>query len=96
MCVHMLQMIGSMTHAAGKPLQQDLQAFLAGNGGSSRKATWSSRERPGAVYVSMGTVVRLMEAEIKGMAVNLAALNRPVLWKISDSELPGEVRLFLP
>ena len=43
----------------------------------------------GAVYMSMGTAVRFAEAEIKNMAANLVALERPVLWKLPQAELPG-------
>ncbi len=88
----MLQMIGSMTVAAGKPLPDDLQSFLAGDGNASGKDTVSFKGHAGSVYVAMGTTARLLEPEVRGMAVNLAALHRPVLWKISDSELPGELR----
>ena len=50
-------------------------------------------EKPGAVFVSMGTAARLEEADIRGLAANLAQLNRPVLWKIGSSELPGRWHL---
>ena len=78
-----LQMVQSMTVAPGTPLSQELQGFLAGDG------TTGSEGLEGAVYVAMGTTARLLEPEVRGMAANLAALNRPVLWKISNAELPG-------
>lgn len=82
------QMVGALNAAPGKPLPVDLKLFLDQqlpsrylNGGF---------EEVGAVYVSVGTIVRLLEAEVLGLAANLASLNHPVLWKISDDELPGE------
>ena len=73
-----LQLVGPLMVSPPKPLPEDIQAFL-------NKAT------SGAVYVSMGTAVRLNKDEVKGMAANLAALNLPVIWKISNAELPGKI-----
>ena len=52
-------------------------------------------QKSGAVYVAMGTVVRPPKSEIRGIAANLVALNRFVLWKISDAELPGQPHILL-
>ena len=78
-------MVGPLMAMPAKPLNADLKTFLDG------PANAASSEAAGAVYASMGTFVRLTEAEVHGIAANLAALHRPVLWKISDSELPGQL-----
>ena len=91
-CIHVCQMIGSMTVAPGKPLVGELESFLQAampidpmNGPINGVGKQCS-----AVYVSMGTLARLSEPEIRGMAANLAALPHKVLWKISNVELPGD------
>ena len=86
--VRLLQMVGPLMAYPAKPLIGELQAFLDSH---VTKPSTQADQQPGAVYVSMGTAVRLTEPEIRGKAANLAALHRPVLWKISDAELPGKV-----
>ena len=46
--------------------------------------------QPGAVLMAMGTAVRFTETELRSMAMSLIALDRPVIWKLPQSELPGE------
>lgn len=84
-------MVGALNAAPGRPLPPDLQQFLDQNVPSQRMT--GSSEVAGAVYVSVGTAVLLEEAEVLGLAANLASLERPVLWKISDAELPGKATL---
>ena len=73
-----------------KPLVGELAAFLDSTGPASAGLdSPDSRQQAGAVYVSMGTAMRLLEPEIRGLAANLAAISSSVLWKISDAELPG-------
>lgn len=88
-CNHdnIVQMVGALNTAPGKPLPANLQQFLDQKVPSSHPS--GTFEEAGAVYVSMGTAVHLLEPEIHALAANLAALNRPVLWKISNFELPG-------
>ena len=81
-------MVGPLNVAPGQALPDDLQSFLDQQFPMAPPQVES--RKPGAVFVSMGTVVLLTEAEILGMAANLAALNRPVLWKIGAAELPGD------
>ncbi len=81
-------MVGPIMAELGKPLVGELADFLDGKVTSKTGA--SPPQQAGAVYVSMGTAVRLLEPEIRGFAANLAALTRPVLWKLSDAELPGD------
>ena len=85
------QMVGALNTAPGKPLPADLQRFLDQKL-PSRHPTGRS-EVTGAIYVSVGTVVLLEEAEVLGLAANLAALDCPVLWKLSNAELPGDSSL---
>ena len=73
----------------GKPLPEDLQTFL--NQDMPSGPSGHASHHPGAVFASLGTTARLTNAEARGMAANLAALHRPVLWKISDVELPGTI-----
>ena len=82
-----VQMVGPLLASSGKPLAEDLLTFLTQMPAQGSDQALKNR---GAVFVSMGTAVRLTEAEARGMATNLAAIKRPVLWKISDMELPGE------
>ena len=84
---------GSLTVAPGKPLAEDLRSFLDGKEEAFSEDAKGARAQNSAVYVALGTTARLLEPEVRGMAANLAALHRPVLWKISDAELPGEVCL---
>ena len=85
------QMVGALNTAPGKPLPADLQQFLDQMLPSGRSSGRS--EVAGAVYVSVGTIVLLEEPEVLGLAANLASLDRPVLWKISNAELPGDSSL---
>ena len=82
-----MQLVGPLNAVPAKALPEDLYSFLATPVGSASPA--KAGQTPGAVYVSMGTVVRLTEAEVIGMAANLAALERPVIWKLDAAELPG-------
>ena len=80
-------MVGPLMASPAKPLVGELADFLDGK--VPCISGTGSQQQAGAVYVSMGTAVRLLEPEVRGFAANLAALDRPVLWKISDPELPG-------
>ena len=85
----LVQMVGPLMASPGKPLAEDLHVFL--NQEMPSGPSGHASHNPGAVFVSLGTNARLTKAEARGMAANLAALHRPVLWKISDVELPGEI-----
>ncbi|KAK9840412.1 hypothetical protein WJX74_009488 [Apatococcus lobatus] len=88
-----VHMIGALNAAPGKPLPADILEVLHGRrpfGHSSDKS-----EVEGAVIVSMGTAVAVEAAEVLSMAANLAALKRPVLCKISNAEMPGNMTLDL-
>ena len=73
-------MVGPILSEAAKPLPADLAAFV-----ESGKAS-----RHGAVYVSMGTAARLTAAELHSLSKSLSAIPNPVLWKLSDYDLPSE------
>ncbi len=85
-----LQLVGPLNVRPAKPLPEDLDAFLRQQ--NPAQSSQDPPPTPGAVFVSMGTAVRMVEAEILGIAANLAALNRPVLWKLSEAELPGDCK----
>lgn len=74
-----LQMVGPILLEEAQALPADLSKFLdQGVSGGM-----------GAVYVSMGTLVRLGEDEVLSMAAALTALRHPVLWKLDRALLPG-------
>ena len=62
-----------------KPLPLELSAFL--QSGMS--------QGHGAILVSMGTLVRMTDEEVRSMAAGLSALPNPVLWKLDSSYLEG-------
>ena len=72
-------MVGPILLEEAKPLPADLNVFLD-------KAMSTGR---GAVYVSMGTLVRLSADEARSMAAALSALQSFVLWKLDPAHLPG-------
>lgn len=74
-----LQMVGPILAEPAKPLPQDLDAFLQ----------QGIAQGLGAVYVSMGSAARLSEEALLSMAQGLSALPSPVLWKLSQRDLPG-------
>ena len=88
--VLLVQMVGALNTAPGRPLPAGFQQFLDGELLPKSRESTNGSQVAGAVYVSMGTAVQMEAAEVMGMAANLAALDRPVLWKISKSELPGD------
>ena len=74
-----MQFVGPILARDPEPLPQELSSILeqglaAGNA---------------AVYVSMGTLGVLSEAEMRSMAKGLSALPNPVLWKMNSLDLPG-------
>ena len=69
-----------LVRTAAGPLRADLAAFLDSG---------LSQGRP-AVYVSMGTLAALPERELRGLVAGLAALDSPVLMKLSPRDMPGE------
>lgn len=82
-----VQLVGPLSASPAKALPEDFQAFLVASLGTTKGAM--SKQPAGTVYMSMGTAVRFTEAEIRTMAANLVALQRPVLWKLPQTELPG-------
>ncbi|KAK9825956.1 hypothetical protein WJX74_001057 [Apatococcus lobatus] len=82
-----VQLVGPLLASPAKPLPHDFQTFLDET--VVQRPGGVLHQREGAVFVSMGTVIRIFESEIRGMAANLVALERPVLWKLPQSELPG-------
>ena len=84
-----MQLVGPLLASPAKPLPEDFQAFLDQT--VVQRSGGVPHEQAGAVYFSMGTAVRFTEAEIRGMAANLIALERPVLWKLPQTELPGRL-----
>ena len=72
----MVQMVGSVLYEPPQALPEDLQSYLDGCS-------------QGAVYVSMGTLGILTEAELHSLAGGLARLPQCVLWKLGAAELPG-------
>ena len=71
-----MQMVGSVLYEPPQALPQDLQSYLDGCS-------------QGAVYVSMGTLGILTEAELHSLAGGLTWLPQCVLWKLSVNDLPG-------
>lgn len=76
----LLQLVGPILLDEAKPLPADLQSFLD-KGLSGQHA---------AVHVSMGTLARLSEDEVRSMAAALSALPNPTLWKLDEALLPGD------
>ena len=77
-----LQMVGPLLTRDAEPLPADLDRFL------------SQQQGIGAVYVSMGTLLRQTEAELLSMARAFSELANPVLWKLNAKHMPGELCLF--
>ena len=71
-----VQMVGSVLYEKPKALPQDLQSYLESCS-------------QGAVYVSMGTLGVLTEAELHSLAGGLARLSQCVVWKLGAADLPG-------
>lgn len=76
-----VHMVGPILSEAAKPLPADLAAFVESGKGSGH----------GAVYVSMGTAARLTAAELHSLSKSLSAIPNPVLWKLSDYDLPNNM-----
>ena len=89
-----VQLVGPLLASPATPLPEDFQAFLDQT--VVQRSGGVPHEQAGAVYFSMGTAVRFTEAEIRGMAANLIALERPVLWKMPQEELPGRLPMKPP
>lgn len=75
-----MQVVGPILAEEAQPLPADLDKFLS-----------QGIDGPGAVYISMGTLARLNEAELLRMAEALSALPNPVLWKLDKAHLPGVI-----
>ncbi|KAK9826069.1 hypothetical protein WJX74_009969 [Apatococcus lobatus] len=86
-----VQLVGPLLASPAKPLPQAFQTFLDET--VVQRPGGVLHQQEGAVFASMGTAVRFFESEIRGMAANLVALERPVLWKLPQSELPGTMTL---
>lgn len=72
-----MQLVGPLLARPAQPLPAELQAIMQGSGPR------------GAVYVSFGsTFVLTEEAEVRTLVAAFVALNRSVLWRISEGELP--------
>ena len=77
------QMVGPLLNKDAEPLPADLDRFLR------------QQEDIGAVYVSLGTLLRQTEAELLSMARAFSELPNPVLWKLNAKHMPGDLCLVL-
>lgn len=68
-----------MLCSPAKPLPQDLSAFLSHGSATGHEA----------VYVSMGSAIRLNAEELHAMAEALSNMANPILWKLPSADLPG-------
>ena len=75
-----LQLVGPMNADPTQPLPADLHTFVE----------QGMRAGHGALYVSMGTIVQLTEAELRSVAASLSALPNPVIWKLASHDLPSK------
>ena len=84
-----------------KPLPSELDAFLRGRGSASTEQSTAAGQGSaegqgtlqtgqGAIYVSMGTVVRLTAAELQSLASSFSKLPNPILWKLPPTDLPSK------
>ena len=82
-----MQPVGPLNAVLAKPLAEDLRKFLDT---PVKLAPPAKAAQPaGAVYVALGTVVRLSVMEVTSLAANLVALNRPVIWSLDPEDLSG-------
>ena len=72
-------MVGPLMATPAQPLPIDLNVFLK----------QGLADGHGAVFVSMGTMARMMEEELHSMARGLSALPNPILWKLNLLDIPG-------